>query len=323
LSVRGCASGKEGLSAAMEFKPDLILLDVMMPFMDGPTTLAQLREKPRTATIPVIFMTARAQSREIEHYQALGAAGVIAKPFDPMTLVTLVRSLVLPVVDRPAASKALFLARMNANAEDLVRCRYAVTSEQDPSSLLVRVREIAHRLAGSAGAFGFRRIGDAAAALEEVTLATLDGGIDLKKVERSLDRLLTAMTPDAPTIRDEAPTAIIDYALIETLQTNMGSDRMRVLLTKFEAQVDEGAIGAVDEARERAALSKQAHRMVSSAGVLGFPALSEVSRELEDACCEVEDRLAVLVDALERAGEIRASTKRELSSVLAQLERAN
>jgi HPt (histidine-containing phosphotransfer) domain-containing protein len=107
------------------------------------------------------------------------------------------------------------------------------------------------------------------------------------------------------------------------LQTNIGFDRIRVLLTKFEAQVNESAMGPVDEARERAALSKQAHRMVSSAGVLGFHALSEVSRELEDACWEVEDRLAVLVDALKRAGEIKALTKRELGAVLAQFERAN
>ncbi len=60
FTVRGCASGEEGLAVAAEEMPDLILLDVMMPVMDGPTTLARLRENPRTAGIPVIFMTARA-----------------------------------------------------------------------------------------------------------------------------------------------------------------------------------------------------------------------------------------------------------------------
>jgi two-component system OmpR family response regulator len=92
FTVRSCSSGAEGLAAAAKDTPDIILLDVMMPFMDGPTTLAHLRENSRTAAIPVVFMTARAQSREIEQFKSLGAAGVIAKPFDPMTLAAAVRS---------------------------------------------------------------------------------------------------------------------------------------------------------------------------------------------------------------------------------------
>jgi two-component system OmpR family response regulator len=91
FSMRSCASGREGLAAAAEFPPDLILLDVMMPGMDGPTTLSYLRENPRLAAIPVVFMTARAQTREIEMFLSLGAVGVIPKPFDPMMLATLVR----------------------------------------------------------------------------------------------------------------------------------------------------------------------------------------------------------------------------------------
>ena len=86
LTVRSCGSGGDGLAAAAAWAPDLILLDVMMPMMDGPTTLTHLRQNPRTADIPVVFMTARAQPRELEHFVSLGAEGVIAKPFDPMTL---------------------------------------------------------------------------------------------------------------------------------------------------------------------------------------------------------------------------------------------
>jgi two-component system, OmpR family, response regulator len=81
-----CTSGREALDQAPGFAPDLILLDVMMPEMDGPYTLAALRRLPVTATTPVIFMTAKVQKREIAHYLALGAVGVIHKPFDPMTL---------------------------------------------------------------------------------------------------------------------------------------------------------------------------------------------------------------------------------------------
>lgn len=86
LSVLSCASAQEGLSAASVWPPDLILLDVTMPVMDGPAMLAHLHENPSTANITVVFMTAHAQTREIAHYRSLGAAGVIVKPFDPMTL---------------------------------------------------------------------------------------------------------------------------------------------------------------------------------------------------------------------------------------------
>jgi CheY-like chemotaxis protein len=91
FEVHACASGEEAISAAAEWSPIIILLDVMMPGMDGPTTLAQLRKNPRTAGIPVLFMTARAQTREVEHFCSLGAQGVISKPFDPMTLAGVVR----------------------------------------------------------------------------------------------------------------------------------------------------------------------------------------------------------------------------------------
>jgi CheY-like chemotaxis protein len=86
LEVRTCASGVELLATAAAWRPDVILLDVMMPGMDGPTTLAGLRQQPELATIPVVFITARTQAHETERFKALGAAGVIVKPFDPMTL---------------------------------------------------------------------------------------------------------------------------------------------------------------------------------------------------------------------------------------------
>lgn len=86
FQVRACASGVDALATAAVWSPELILLDVMMPKMDGPTTLAELRKDPRTSEIPVLFMTARAQKREIEQFIAMGAQGVISKPFDPMTL---------------------------------------------------------------------------------------------------------------------------------------------------------------------------------------------------------------------------------------------
>ncbi|SMF61195.1 response regulator [Allosphingosinicella indica] len=86
FEVRSCASGAEALAVVTEWHPDLILLDVMMPQMDGPAVLARLRQRPATADTPVLFVTARTQQQEVAQLRALGAQGVIAKPFDPMTL---------------------------------------------------------------------------------------------------------------------------------------------------------------------------------------------------------------------------------------------
>jgi CheY-like chemotaxis protein len=93
FSVCICGSGKAALDAAPSFNPDLILLDVMMPGMDGPTTLSALRELPDLKEIPVVFMTAKVQATEVAHYRSQGAIDVIAKPFDPMTLSTTVRDI--------------------------------------------------------------------------------------------------------------------------------------------------------------------------------------------------------------------------------------
>jgi CheY-like chemotaxis protein len=87
-------SGEEALARARGELPDVILLDAMMPVLDGPATLTRLREEPCTAGIPVIFLTARVQKREVERYMALGAIGVIRKPFDAMTLPDEVRRIV-------------------------------------------------------------------------------------------------------------------------------------------------------------------------------------------------------------------------------------
>src|ERR1700678_347748 len=100
FTMRGCASGADALVTAAEWSPSLILLDVMMPLMDGPTTLANLRKNPGTAHIPIVFLTARTQTDEIEHFISLGAQGVLSKPFDPMTLAASVRSYLPQPTDR-------------------------------------------------------------------------------------------------------------------------------------------------------------------------------------------------------------------------------
>lgn len=93
FSLEVCSDGNEALARAETFSPDLILLDVMMPGMDGPTTLKALREIASLQQIPAIFMTAKVQPHEVEEYKRIGAIEVIAKPFDPMTLSDNIKSI--------------------------------------------------------------------------------------------------------------------------------------------------------------------------------------------------------------------------------------
>jgi two-component system, OmpR family, response regulator len=93
FTVLLCASGAEALQRAVEFAPDLILLDVMMPEMDGPATLAALRRLPALATTPVLFFTAKVQAGEVEQFKKLGALDVVPKPFKPMQLSQTLRDI--------------------------------------------------------------------------------------------------------------------------------------------------------------------------------------------------------------------------------------
>lgn len=79
-------SGSEGLLKAQTQKPDAILLDVMMPDMDGLTLFGELQNNPATQEIPVVLLTAKVQTVDLAQFAQLGVAGVIAKPFDPLTL---------------------------------------------------------------------------------------------------------------------------------------------------------------------------------------------------------------------------------------------
>lgn len=93
FTVLLCASGAEALARAEAFAPDLILLDVMMPEMDGPATLAALRKLPALADTPVLFFTAKVQTTEVAELKSLGAFEIVAKPFKPMQLPQTLREI--------------------------------------------------------------------------------------------------------------------------------------------------------------------------------------------------------------------------------------
>ena len=85
-TVEVCSGGQQALDVVEDFAPDMVLLDVMMPDMDGPTVLQNLRARAATREIPIVFMTAKAQAHEVSSYRELGALAVISKPFDPMNI---------------------------------------------------------------------------------------------------------------------------------------------------------------------------------------------------------------------------------------------
>jgi CheY-like chemotaxis protein len=190
FSTRCCGSGSEAIAVATKWSPDIILLDVMMPGMDGPATLARLRESAATAKIPVVFMTARAQTRELDLFRSLGAAGVIAKPFDPLTLAASVRAYIKPMESQLARLREDFLHRLD---NDLGRLKQLRDAGGLPSKARLRkIREIAHGLAGASGVFGLPEIGDRAADLEEAVILAVPTSAGIGSVTSALDLLLAA-----------------------------------------------------------------------------------------------------------------------------------
>ncbi|HZS63419.1 MAG TPA: response regulator [Xanthobacteraceae bacterium] len=187
FTVCSCATAMEALQAAVEWRPDLILCDIMMPVLDGPATLARLLADPRTATIPVVFMTARAQTRELEHFKSLGAAGVISKPFDPLTLAAAMREQL-----RGAGLSRLrggFVRRLRADAEALTQCRADLAGSDTRAAALEQAATYAHALAGAAGIFGFADISAAAAKLESATQSAA-ADPEIVRATQAMDALL-------------------------------------------------------------------------------------------------------------------------------------
>jgi CheY-like chemotaxis protein len=193
MTVQSCASGGDALMAAVEWLPDLILLDVMMPGMDGPATLAQLRDSPQTSGIPVVFMTARAQPRELQHFVSLGAEGVISKPFDPMTLATSVRRHIQFSSGNSNDRRQNFIERARLDAAALELEKSALADSAEAADALIRIQSIAHAIAGAAGTFGMSELSSETFRLEEVTIAAQRGVGVLSEVERALERTMSAI----------------------------------------------------------------------------------------------------------------------------------
>ena len=190
LDVRVAGCGERAIEAACERRPDLVLLDAMMPGLDGPTTLGLIRGNARIADIPVIFVTAKVLPEEVARFLKLGAIGVIDKPFDPLTIGTQVSALwekshgalrnAKAQGDRAhvntAAGSAVerFLERSRSDVVHLWEIieRLRVTADR---SALKEAQWIAHRLHGSGGMFGFPGLSLSGEAIERLLGEAMDG----------------------------------------------------------------------------------------------------------------------------------------------------
>ena len=93
MTVAVVGDPTQAIETMAEFRPDLVMLDWMMPVMDGPTLFRQMKLRPETSALPVVFITARASQRDLDELKMLGAAGTISKPFSPKDLPDQLRAI--------------------------------------------------------------------------------------------------------------------------------------------------------------------------------------------------------------------------------------
>jgi CheY-like chemotaxis protein len=196
--VMTCTSGEEALAAMSGWAPDLIILDVVMPDMDGPAVLARLREVPETANTPVIFIAARGQASDRDRLLALGAIAVIGKPFYPVRLAETVRRHLQSV--RLAAAGFNFSQRLRKDLGTLASFRDRLRNGTDACFVPDEFQTLVHKLAGAAGIFNFKAVSSSAASLEDAIIEQRTGRGAPGTVEANLDMLLATIENTQRTI---------------------------------------------------------------------------------------------------------------------------
>ncbi len=200
VHLRTCSSAREGLQAAADFRADLLLLDVMMPEIDGPTVLAGLRQNEIHHDTPAIFLTSLVDPEDLRYYESLGVAGVISKPFDPMKLGDRIIELLSrydgsPAEAAPLSQELEVLHRVFARELPvrLARIRDALTHcRRDPVTRAdcAQLWEMIEDLRNSASAYGNHKISNAARRAEQrvagLVLSADRSARDLLEIEMDL-----------------------------------------------------------------------------------------------------------------------------------------
>ncbi len=189
--LMSAASAQEALSVVLDWSPELILSDVIMPEMDGLAFLRRLRADPATAKFPLIFTTARGKPGEVEEMKALGAAAVIAKPFDPATLAETVRRHLQTI--KLAATGFDFTDRLRNDAARLASFRDDLRDGAHKPPAPEELQSFVHKLAGAAGVFNYRAVSAKASALEDCIIAQHAGRGAPEAVAAHLDALLATI----------------------------------------------------------------------------------------------------------------------------------
>lgn len=180
-TVQVCGSSIDALEHAQAFRPDLVLLDVVMPGMDGPATLKALRANETTADIPVIFMSARADRREAAGYRKLGALGVIPKPFDPALLAATLEEFCggPPVQEAHRGSfddlRDAYLSELPDRTNAMAALAAALVARGWERPPVESLMSMAHRLAGTSGLYRVDGLARAAGILEAMLKGLLEG----------------------------------------------------------------------------------------------------------------------------------------------------
>ena len=195
FEVKGCLSGEEGVIAAAEWRPDLILSDVSMPGVNGIELLERLKLRASTKGIPVVFTTSRSRLDDIEKFVLSGASGMIAKPFNLREFVGSVRQyldLAAPAQES-AEPPDIAIERRLKDDECILRCIRQALAQGNVS---VHLRDVVHKLVGVAGLYGYQTISETAAHLERELERLACGVATQAEVMSCLDNLLEALDRD-------------------------------------------------------------------------------------------------------------------------------
>jgi CheY-like chemotaxis protein len=229
LSVHTAGSGERAIDLAYVLRPDLVLLDVMMPGLDGPCTLKRMRGHALLADIPVIFLTAKVRPAEVAHLLQLGALGVIGKPFEPLKLCDDVfslwnRSALEDPIKRVHAAESAVQAQVSSLTDsflgrtkgDVLRLRAIIERvRHEDRSVLERVQRIAHSIHGAGAMFGF----------PDVSVA---GGVIEQLAEDAMTTPAAPCSPCEPAMRQQLLDSVDQLALAvqSSEQTTLSSTGM-------------------------------------------------------------------------------------------------
>lgn len=201
--VETCNSGMEAVKKAPVFSPDIIIMDVMMAGMDGPSTVEVLRKDPRLNSVPVVFLTAKMQSSEVEQYKGLGVVDVIGKPFNPMTLPQIISEIwsdyiaIEEIEEDMNSLRARFEQRLPERFREIeLICEGLFAGMQDDTELKSLAIKL-HNLEGAGFTYGLSSVGEACrsfgALIEKMAKGGLSGDEHLAQARSLLGTLREAV----------------------------------------------------------------------------------------------------------------------------------